>query len=153
MNVASRPPPHGERKPALILYLSDILAAVDRGDFAALVLLDLSAAFDTVGHDILLQRLQTSFGIGGTSLKWFQSYLTSRSQYVRRGTARSTTVHVVFHRAQCLGQFCSSCIQLTWSHSSSSTACRRISTLMTLRFMVQVVHLMSVPCCRRLPDV
>ena len=33
------------------------------------------------------------------------------------------------------------------------TACRRTSTLMTLRFMVQVVHLMSAPCCRRLPDV
>jgi len=59
--------------------LSDILAAVDRGDFAALVLLDLSAAFDTVDHDILLQRLLTSFGIGGAALKWFQSYLTSRT--------------------------------------------------------------------------
>jgi len=51
--------------------LSDILLAVDRGDFAALVLLDLSAAFDTVDHDILLQRLQTSFGIDGVALKWF----------------------------------------------------------------------------------
>ena len=43
---------------ALLRVLSDILAAVDRGDFAALVLLDLSAPFDTVDHDILLQRLQ-----------------------------------------------------------------------------------------------
>ena len=60
---------------------------------------------------------------------------------------------MVFHSAQCLGQSCSSCIQLTWSHSSSSTACRRTSTLTTLRFMVQVVHLMSAPCCKRLPDV
>ena len=72
---------------ALLHVLSDIMAAVDHGDFAALVLLDLSAAFDTVDHDILLQRLQTSFGIGGTALKWFQSYLTCRTQYVRRGTA------------------------------------------------------------------
>ena len=64
---------------ALLRVLSDILAAVDRGVFASLVLLDLFAAFDMVDHDILLQRLQTSFGIGGTALKWFQSYLTSRT--------------------------------------------------------------------------
>ena len=74
---------------ALLRVLSDILAAVDRGDFAALVLLDLSAAFDTVDHDILLQRLQTSFGIRGTAVKWFQSYLTSRTQCVRRVRLRS----------------------------------------------------------------
>jgi len=42
---------------ATLCVLSDILLAVDRGDFAALVLLDLLAAFDTVDHDILLQLL------------------------------------------------------------------------------------------------
>ena len=45
-------------KTAVLSVLSDILLAVDHGDFAALVLLDLSAAFDTVDHDILLQRLR-----------------------------------------------------------------------------------------------
>jgi len=44
----------------LLRVLSDIVAAVGRGDFAALVLLDLSAAFGTANHDILLQRLHTS---------------------------------------------------------------------------------------------
>ena len=48
--------------------LSDLLLAVDSGDYAALVLLDLSAAFDTVDHAILLKRLQTSFGLNGPVL-------------------------------------------------------------------------------------
>jgi len=70
---------------AVLRVLSDILQAVDRGDLAALVLLDLSAAFDTVDHSVLLERLQQTFGISDTALCWFQSYLSSRTQYVRRG--------------------------------------------------------------------
>jgi len=62
---------------AILCVLSDILLAVDRGDFAALVLLDLdlSAAFDTVDHDILLQRLESSFGIADVARDWFRSSL------------------------------------------------------------------------------
>jgi len=48
---------------AVLRVLSDILLAVDRGDVAALILLNLSAAFDTVDYEILLQRLQTTYGI------------------------------------------------------------------------------------------
>lgn len=71
---------------AAIQVLSDILEAVDRGDFAALVLLDLSAAFDTVDHAILLERLRRSFGINDVTHDWFRSYLTGRTQCVRRGS-------------------------------------------------------------------
>jgi hypothetical protein len=62
---------------------------------AGLVLLDLSAAFDTVDHDILFRRLNASCGINGTAIQWFRSYLTGRSQYVRRGSVESSTVRLV----------------------------------------------------------
>jgi len=80
---------------AVLRVLSDILQAVDRGDTAALVLLGLSAASDTVDHAILLQRLQTTFGIDDSAYRWFQSYLSGRHQYVRRGSARSTVVYLI----------------------------------------------------------
>ena len=54
--------------------LSDVLEAVDRGDVVALTLLDLSSAFDTVDHDILVQRLHTTFGFDDVVLRWFQAY-------------------------------------------------------------------------------
>jgi hypothetical protein len=63
--------------------------AVDSGDFGALILLELSAAFDTVDHDILLQLLQSTFWINGITRKWFRSYLIGSSQYVRFGSSVS----------------------------------------------------------------
>ena len=47
-----------------------------------LVLLDLSAAFDTVHHNLLVSRLHSKFGISGTTLEWFHSHLNGRSQCV-----------------------------------------------------------------------
>jgi Reverse transcriptase (RNA-dependent DNA polymerase) len=79
---------------AVLRVLSDILQAVDRGNSAALVLLDLSAAFDTVDHEILLQRLRATFGIYDTVHQWFRSYLLGRTQYVRRGLIKSSKVHL-----------------------------------------------------------
>jgi len=68
---------------AELRVLSDIADAMDRGDFAVL-----SAAFDTVDHATLLRRLQTTYGITGTALVWFSSYLHERKISVHyRGTS------------------------------------------------------------------
>jgi hypothetical protein len=79
---------------ATLRVLSDILSAIDRGDFGALVLLDLSAAFDTVDHEILLKRLETTYGFSDAALLWFQSYLTDRFQHVRCGADWSTSTRL-----------------------------------------------------------
>ena len=55
---------------------------MDRGQITLLGMFDLSAAFDTVDHAILLRRLEVSFGIRGVALNWFASYLSGRSQQV-----------------------------------------------------------------------
>src|SRR6218665_1340397 len=70
--------------------LSDILLAIDSGNFSLLSLLDLSAAFDTVDHDILLQRLYLSFGLSSTALEWITSYLTGRQQCICHAGSAST---------------------------------------------------------------
>ena len=61
---------------------NDLLIASDNGLVSVLVLLDLSAAFDTIDHNIILQRLEHQIGIKGTALSWFRSYLSDRSQFV-----------------------------------------------------------------------
>jgi len=74
---------------------SDLLQAVDSGDVGVLVLLDLSAAFDTVDHKILLERLSVSCGLYGAVLSWFVSYLQGRTQQVRFNGMESTSSEVV----------------------------------------------------------
>ena len=57
----------------------DLLKELDSGKVVALVLLDMSAAFDTVDHQKLIGVLETRFGVTGTALQWFDSYLSSRN--------------------------------------------------------------------------
>ena len=66
---------------ALVRVHNDILVTIDKRHCVMLLLLDLSAAFDTVDHDILLTRLHSKYSISGIALEWFRSYLTNRSQF------------------------------------------------------------------------
>jgi hypothetical protein len=75
---------------ALLKIKDDIDRGLDQGEGTLLVLLDLSAAFDTIDHGILLDRLQHYVGISGTSLQWFQSYLQDRKQSVAIDRSLST---------------------------------------------------------------
>ena len=62
--------------------MNDLRMNLDRTKPSILVLLDLSAAFDTVDHSILLDRLHNQIGISGSVFNWFKSYLTDRKMFV-----------------------------------------------------------------------
>ena len=81
---------------ALLKVSSDILEKLDNKNVCVMSLLDLSAAFDTIDHEILLKRLEITYGISGTVLLWFRSYLTGRVQSVKIGTAKSKQTPLTF---------------------------------------------------------
>lgn len=64
------------------LKVHNVILNMDNQRVILLVLLDLSAAFHTVNLQVLLKRLESSFGISGTALRWFKSYLVGRSQRI-----------------------------------------------------------------------
>ena len=79
----------------LLKVFSDLQLAKDRGQVSALCLLDLTAAFDTVDHELLLRRLQRTFGICDGALAWFESYLSGRTYCVVVDSVMSQVIHVL----------------------------------------------------------
>jgi hypothetical protein len=75
---------------ALLRIKADMEKMLDAGDEVFLVLLDLSAAFDTVDHDIPLQRLHDEVGLRDSALQWIRSYLTGHTQAVRINNSASS---------------------------------------------------------------
>ena len=71
-----------------IIVSDHILEAMDQRSATALILLDLSKVFDSVHHSTLISKLY-QIGESPEVVKWFKSYLTGRTQFVRIGTAVS----------------------------------------------------------------
>jgi hypothetical protein len=81
---------------ALLRVFNDLVMTVDSRRAAVLTLLDLSAAFDTVDHPTLLSRLEAWFGVSGTVLLWFCSYIANRSQVVSISGVTSSPAPLCF---------------------------------------------------------
>ena len=64
---------------AILKIISFLLMAVDREQVTILGLLDFSAAFDTIDHIILINRLRHSSGIQGVALSWIESFISNRT--------------------------------------------------------------------------
>ena len=80
---------------ALLKVTNDLLLSSDTGSLNILILLDLSAAFDTINHSILLSRLQSTLGITGTALSWLGSYLSDRHQFIAINNCQSATTPLI----------------------------------------------------------
>ena len=74
--------PHNSTERLLQKTANDMLLGLDKRHVSLLTLLDLSSTVDTIDHDILLDRLNYLYGISGTCLSWFRSYLSNRRQSV-----------------------------------------------------------------------
>lgn len=80
--------PHRSCETSLLKVANDILWAFERKESVALVALDLSAAFDTVDHSVLLTILERQFGLTDTVL-WIKNYLAPRSFIIKINNAKS----------------------------------------------------------------
>ena len=72
---------------------ADIIELFDNKSMTIATFLDLSKAFDTIDHNILINKLKT-YGIPGVALKWFKSYLENRKQYNQYKSHSSNTSNI-----------------------------------------------------------
>ena len=81
----------------MLKVYNDLLLAADSGQVSALCLIDMTAALDTVDHDLLILRFERQFGRRGVVLQWFRSYLsdTDKSFRVVLGSNSSFVVHLL----------------------------------------------------------
>ena len=76
-----------------MVLMNNLISSLERGETVVGVFLDFSKSFDTVVHVILLTKLE-HYGVRGSVLAWFQSYLTDRKPFVTHNGVASSTKHV-----------------------------------------------------------
>ena len=81
---------------ALLSIKNDVHLAFAKGEATAVVLLDQSAAFDTIDHDTLLDSLSSWFGVGWVVLHWFKSYLSDHVQCIKIGSILSDAKKLLY---------------------------------------------------------
>ena len=106
---------HHSTESALLRVANDILRYIDNKKSVLLILLDLSAAFDTIDHDILLARAHSRFGIDGKALYWLNAYLKDRMQTVSIGNNNS-----ISSKIWCPTRFCPGTSTFHHVHSTCS---------------------------------
>ena len=79
---------------ALIDLVDKISSSLDKCNHTVGIFVDLSKAFDTIDHEILLSKLNR-YGIRGTALEWFKNYLTDRKQFVFRDGIKSSVKSII----------------------------------------------------------
>ena len=96
---------HHSTESGLLNIHNDILLNMAKGSVTALTLLDLFAAFDTIDHTILLDRLNVCYRISELALGWFKSYLSGRTHSVKVGSTLShpTALQYGVHHSSILG--------------------------------------------------
>ena len=124
---------------AVIKVYNDVVLALDSGLQTALLLLDFSAAFDCVDHDLLTLVLKTCFGITSSALDWIKSFLSNRTHFIRIG---NNTSKLFRRQVRCTTGFNPGSTSFHFLHDQHCThrsptwhpdpsLCRRHSTLHT----------------------
>ena len=118
---------------ALLHVMNTVYTASD-AKITALVGLDISAAFNTINHDVLAIRLESQFGVVGAASSWLWSYLHCRQKFVRLGRHLSpmTQCDCGVPKGSVLGPAAVHCLRVScWRADLSRTACHTISSPMT----------------------
>ena len=115
--------PNHSVETALLCVQNDIVKAMDTQKVTILVLLDLSAAFDTVDHKVLLRRLSQDVGVARHALKWFTSYMSDiiKSVHIHDASSPVRPLHMVSPKARCSASSCFLYTQRLLPRSSAST--------------------------------